>query len=501
MSDQQYVDPPQTPSLLGVVRRRWFALLLPLVLIPGAALAISLTQEKQYEAQTSLLFRDTGAGSEVLASEDPQREATTNLRLLQLGVLDDRVEARLGKPFTGSVDVVAEADSNLATIIVTDSDPKIAAQAANLYAREFIALRTKTAQREIEQQLDAVRSQLAALTPEERAGPEGEALQARERALAVGAVAQSGTQQVSAARPPTEASSPKPLRNTAFAAVVALAIAALLALWLERRDRRIRDPRSLEAAFGRPIVGRIPRSRALAKANPRTDGLPPPEAEAFRTLRANLGHVLGEEKALGEHKAHSVLVTSASPREGKTTISWNLARAAAVSGANVLLIEADLRRPVLARTLELDGAAGLGQLLSGSGSFASLTKKVSFAETPEGVQNPVSVDVLVAGPAKGSPTELLDSGRMSTVLEKIPERYDLVIVDTPPVGVVSDALPMLDLVDGVVIVGRLGVTTFESIKDLRGRLTTLDAHIVGVVVNGDVPNDQAYGYYQAIGSD
>jgi Mrp family chromosome partitioning ATPase len=151
--------------------------------------------------------------------------------------------------------------------------------------------------------------------------------------------------------------------------------------------------------------------------------------------------------------------------------------------------------------LDLDGAAGLGQLLAGSGSFSSLTKKVSFAETPEGVQNSVSVDVLVAGPSKGSPTELLDSGRMSSVLARIPESYDLVIVDTPPVGVVSDALPMLDLVDGVVIVGRLGVTTFESIKDLRGRLTTLDAHIVGVVVNGDVPNDQAYGYYQAIGSD
>lgn len=82
----------------------------------------------------------------------------------------------------------------------------------------------------------------------------------------------------------------------------------------------------------------------------------------------------------------------------------------------------------------------------------------------------MTVDVLVPGPAKLNPTELLDSGRMSAVLERIPERYDLVIVDAPPVGVVSDALPMLDRVDGV-------------------------------VVNGYVPNDEAYGYYQAIGSD
>jgi capsular exopolysaccharide synthesis family protein len=491
MSAQPAFEPTRSPSLIGVIRRRWLAILIPLILIPGAALVYSLTQEKQYEARTSLLFRDSGAGTGVLASEDPQREATTNLRLLQLGVLDDRVDARLGKPFTGSVDVVAEADSNLATIIVTDSDPDVAARVANLYAEEYIALRRKTARREIEQELNAVRSQIAELTPAELAGPDGQALQDRERQLAVGSVAQSGTQQVSVARPPTEASSPKPLRNTAFAVVVALAIGGLLAIWLERRDRRIRDPRDLEAAFGRPIVGRIPRSRALARAKTKTGALPPPDAEAFRALRANLAHMIGNESR------HSVLVTSADPREGKTTVSWNLARAAAVSGANVLLIEADLRRPVLARALDFNGASGLSQLLDGSGRLASLIKKVEFTEMPDGDSNPVSFDLLVAGPARANPTELLDSGRMSAVLDQVPASYDLVIVDTPPAGVVSDALPMLDLVDGVVVVGRIGVSTFDSITDLRNRLSTLDAQIVGVVVNGDTVNQQAYGYYQA----
>lgn len=496
MADQALLEPPRSPSLLGVVRRRWWAILLPLLIIPGAALALSLIQEKQYEAETSLLFRDTGAGTGVLASEDPQREATTNLRLLQLGLLDDRVERRLGQDFSGSVDVVAEADSNLATIIVTDTDPRIAARAANLYAEEYVALRRETARREIEQQLEAVRAQIAELTPEQLAGPEGKALQARERQLAVGSVAQSGTQQVSPAQPPTSASSPKPLRNTAFAVVVALALGALLAIAFERRDRRVRDPRHLEAAFGKPIVGKIPQSRALKKANARTVNLPPPEAEAFRSLRANLTHVLGEGTK------HSVLVTSANPREGKTTISWNLARAAAVSGANVLLIEADLRRPVLARALDLDGASGLGELLAGSGDPKSLIKNVDFtAETPDGGPDAVSVDVLLAGPARTNPTELLDSGRMAAVLDRMPPGYDLIIIDTPPAAVVSDALPILDLVDGVLVVGRLGVSTFESINDLRERLATLDANIVGVVVNGDIPNDQAYSYYQASGRD
>jgi capsular exopolysaccharide synthesis family protein len=495
MSEESFPDPTRSPSLAGVIRRRWLAILIPLIVIPGAALAISLTAQKQYEAQTSLLFRDTGAGTGVLASEDPQREATTNLRLLQLGVLDDRVEAKLGEPFNGSVDVTAEADSNLATITVTDEDPKTAARVANLYAQEFISLRRKTASREIQQELDAVRSQIAQLTPEELAGPEGEALQDRERQLAVGSVAQSGTQQVSEAQVPTSPSSPKPLRNTAFAIVVGLVIGALLAIFFERRDRRIRDSRDLEAAFGRPIVGRIPKSRELARAKSRTEALTPPDAEAFRSLRANLTHVIGERPT------PSVLITSANPREGKTTISWNLARAAAISGSHVLLIEADLRRPVLAQSLNFDGAPGLTQLLSGSGSLSSLVKTVEFTDMPDGETDgrvkPITMDLLVAGSQKANPTELLDSGRMASVLDRIPDSYDLVVVDTPPVGVVSDALPMLDLVDGVIVVGRLGVTTFDAVGDLSRRLATLDARVAGVVVNGDTRNEQAYGYYQA----
>jgi capsular exopolysaccharide synthesis family protein len=493
MSMDPVVEPSRAPSLTGVIRRRWLALLIPLIVIPGAALVFSLSQEKQYEARTSLLFRDSGTGTGVLASTDPQREATTNLRLLQLGVLDDRVDAKLGKPFTGSIDVVAEADSNLATIIATDSDPEIAARAANLYAEEFIALRRETSRREIQQELDAVRAQIAELTPDELAGAEGAALQDRERQLAVGSVAQTGTQQVSVAQPPTEASSPKPLRNTAFAVIVALAIGGLLAIGLERRDRRVRNPRDLEAAFGRPIVGRIPRSRFLAKSKSKIAALPPPDAEAFRTLRANLSHLVGEQKVL------SLLVTSANPREGKTTISWNLARAAAISGSTVLLIEADLRRPELANALNFNGASGLSELLSGSGSLPNLIKKVEFTEMPDGDSSAISFDLLVAGPPRANPTELLDSGRMAAVLDAIPDGYDFVIVDTPPVGVVSDALPMLDLVDGVVVVGRIGVSTFEAVADLSKRLSTLDATVVGVVANGDVVNQEAYGYYHAAG--
>src|SRR3954462_4976912 len=120
---EQPAEPLQPLTVGGVLRRRWWAILIPLLIVPAVALGLSLQQEEKYEASTSVLFRDSGSGSSLLASSDPQREATTNLRLLQLGVLKARVNAGLKQPFTGSIDVVTEADSNLATITATDTDP------------------------------------------------------------------------------------------------------------------------------------------------------------------------------------------------------------------------------------------------------------------------------------------------------------------------------------------------------------------------------------------
>ena len=181
-----------------------------------------------------------------------------------------------------------------------------------------------------------------------------------------------GVRQVQRAEVPSSAVSPDPVRNTVIGAILGLALGIGFAIWLERRDQRMRDPRDLEAAFGQPILGRIPQSRKLAKSSPGTGALASPEEEAFRTLRANLRHVLEEGSA------RSVLVTSANPGEGKTTVAWNLARAEAASGAKVLMVEADLRRPVLARSLGAVGAPGLSQLLTAEGRLEDSIQSIGF---------------------------------------------------------------------------------------------------------------------------
>jgi polysaccharide biosynthesis transport protein len=246
----------------------------------------------------------------------------------------------------------------------------------------------------------------------------------------------------------------------------------------------------MEYVLGGPIIGRIPRSRALARSGRGTRALPAPEAEAFRTVRVNL------RRQLEQQGIRSLIVTSAIPGEGKTTLAWNLARIEAASGSRVLLVEADLRRPSLARSLKANGSAGLSDLLAGDeAQLQDLIRPVDFHDDvdPSAAEGG-AIDVLFAGAPPANPAELLASERMQAVLEVIPDRYDLVVVDTPPT-VVSDAMPILEYVGGVVVVGRIGLSTDESLIGLREQLDQLDAPTLGVVVNGDAKNSNPYTNY------
>lgn len=484
-------EPARAGSVLGLVRRRFPALLIPVVLAAGAAYAVTATQEERYEASASVLFQDSGTDAPVLASQDPGREAATNVRLLQLELLEDRVEAGFNKPVTGDVDVIAEEESNLVTIIVTDASARLAARVANAYATEYVELRQEAVRDEIEREREAVSAQLGGLSSTAANGPEGLALNRRLQELSITDAASVGARQVGRAEPPSSASSLAPTGSAVIGALVGLVLGVALAIALESRDRRVRDPRHIERGLGGPIIGRIPRSRALAKSKPSTAALPPPEAEAFRTVRANLRHQL---KA---RNARSVLVTSAHPGEGKTTVAWNLARMEAAAGTRVLLVEADLRRPVLAKSLEMDGAPGLSELLAGKEQLQHLVQPVSF-ETPgtNGNSPHGTIDVLLAGDPPANPAELLDSERMQAVLEVVPDSYDLVVVDTPPTSVVSDAMPILGSVGGVLVVGRIGTATHESIVEQREQFENFDAPMLGVVVSGGAkPAGSHYRYH------
>jgi capsular exopolysaccharide synthesis family protein len=280
------------------------------------------------------------------------------------------------------------------------------------------------------------------------------------------------------------------VRNVALGIVLGLLLGVGLAFLLERLDRRIRDPKEFEEIFDRPLLASIPESRALARGGPaQHENLPTGEQEAFRMLRANLRYFSVDRPV------KSVLVTSAAPGDGKSTVSWNLGLAAAGTGAKVLLMETDLRHPSLAASAGLLAPApGLSTVLAGQIEFAEVVQAVMVPNHHAGRAPDRMMDVVVAGPIPPNPVDLIESERMRAVLREAEERYDLVVVDTPPTSVVSDAIPLIREVSGVIVVTRLGKSTRESVAQLRNQLVHLNAPTLGVVVNAFKSDHGGYGY-------
>ena len=265
------------------------------------------------------------------------------------------------------------------------------------------------------------------------------------------------------------------------------------ALLVHRLDRRIRESDELEEAFGLPVIGAIPRSAAFARgkvvmAHDEID-ISHGEAEAFRLLRARMRYFNVDREV------RTVLIVSALPADGKTTVAVHLAAAAASSGAKALLLEADLRRPTVSQRVGSVAAVGLAEVLTHGAELPDVTREISIKS---GSQDPgvdhTSFDLITAGFPPPNPHELIESKRMADLLDELSSDYDLVVIDTPPLLSVSDAIPLIGRVDGVLIVSRLGATTSDAARRLASELKGLNAPVLGVVANGLRNRAQSYYY-------
>ena len=262
-----------------------------------------------------------------------------------------------------------------------------------------------------------------------------------------------------------------------------------LALLREQADRRLHRPEEVAAAFEAPVLSTVPRSRAL-KRNMRFGNLPPEVAEAFRMLQVNLRYGSSEP-------VRSLIVTSARSGEGKSTIAWNLASAAVTSGLSVALVEADLRRPSLAERYDLEPEPGLTEALQGEITIAEAMQPVLPLEHIEALNgHQRRLQVLVAGAASTDPWALIQSDAMVRLLEVLKSHHDLVVVDTPPIPHVADAISLLRHVDGVIVAASVNSTRGPDAWRLRDQLQGLDARVLGVVANGGT-TVSGYGYAPA----
>jgi len=492
--------------VLEALRRRRGLVVLCIVLVPLAALGLSLAQKKEYTASIAILFRNPGLDQEILGHGnilfppiDADQEAATNLRLVDLDTVDRLVGRQLGlsqNDVRDKIDVQAQGNSNIVQVSATDSNARKAATIANVFGAQFIAFRRDADRAKINQATTLLEQRINELPPGGGGDARRSLLENRLTALQTLADLQTGNAEVvQPADVPSSPSSPKIVRNTAIGALLGVLLAIGLALILDRVDRRVREPDELEDIFDLPAVGYVPESKALRKddAGPQLVG---PNAEAFRMLRTTLLYFNVDKNI------RSLLVTSSAPKEGKTTVSWNLACTAAAGGAKVLLLEADLRHPALHKHLGdgPDGGIGLGEIIAGDLDLHRGVRKVPMESEKKG-RSLATLDVILAGPVPPNPADLLESQRMRKLIQDAEREYDLVVIDTPPTFFVPDAVPLVKQVSGVIVVARLGLTERDTARKLRDQLDNLQAPTLGLVVNSVDYWRARYGYAYAYGAD
>ncbi len=199
-------------------------------------------------------------------------------------------------------------------------------------------------------------------------------------------------------------------------------------------------------------------------------------AESLRMIRTNLLYTLANTDN------RVVLFTSAEPSAGKSTVCSNLALIMAQSGARVLLIDADMRRPVQHRHFRVRRTDGLSKILAG---MATLEECVHKEASP-------NLDLLLVGTIPPNPSELLGSDRMRELLNKASEIYDYIFIDTPPVCVVADALVLAPMTAGIVLVARQGQTTYEEVEESLDMVKQIDADMLGVVITDARTENKSY---------
>lgn len=204
-----------------------------------------------------------------------------------------------------------------------------------------------------------------------------------------------------------------------------------------------------------------------------------PVSESYRTLRTNLGF------SSVDRPCRSILVTSPNPKEGKSTTAANLAVTLAQAGNRVILVDADLRKPMQHKIFDLGNLQGLTNCIMQDREPGELVQQA-------GTEN---LDVLTSGPIPPNPAELLGSERSSTFWSRLLESYEYAIVDAPPVLAVTDAAILANLLEGVILVVRSGSTRNDLAKKALEQLNKANARIIGTVLNGLNMNSSDYQYY------
>ena len=514
-------------AYLSVLRRRWKVVALVVVLAVGAALALSLVQKPQYRAESELLIRQRDSTALLTDTpganpNDAERQLNNEVRLFESSAVRAAVSERYDGPLDPD-DVEGSVASDTSDVVeahVTAADPNEAARLVNLYVDTFVELRRQ--QRvdelvavgsqlqakidELAARIDEVRQPLDDLEAQLAANPGDDDLRAQRDDLAAeldstlgplesqrsfyesqmedleltADIARSGgAQVVTTAEAPDSPVSPQPVRDAAIALVLGLVLGVGIAFLVDTLDERIRGVADLELVSGGfptlALVPEVPKGHHSSFVATRDDAKSA-EAEAYRSLRTAV------KFASLDRPLKIVQITSPSQGEGKTTAVANLAVALAQGGDRVAVVCCDLRRPRVQDRFDVPLAPGLTDVLVGDVPLADALRRYD-----------PNVLILPAGSPPPNPSELLSSNKSAAVVKALAEEFDMVLVDSPPVLPVTDALVVSRFVDATLLEVDSRSTARKAVGRALQTLDQVNAPVLGVVLNG-LPEGGDYGY-------
>ncbi|MCW3039780.1 MAG: chromosome partitioning protein [Solirubrobacterales bacterium] len=502
---------------LAVLRRRRLFVLSVGLLCAAAALGISLLQAPSYTATSSLTVRDISQDLSAFGGAFPGPQTQLQLAAIHAPqVTRDAVvvvvKRRLHSTQTldalrSDVDVKIDPNSIVLKVTAHARHAAEAAALANAFARADATLSTKAARAAYTAAAQKTQDRLNRLPKPsktsftDRAATQRASLQDQLTRLQSLSTVSKPVQVSDNARVPDSPSSPKPVRNTIAALIFGLLLGIALAYIRAALDHRLRTAADVEEALDATVVGHI-RSQAMGHVGSAADGrgknslgvLAEPDQEAFRILRHNVRYL-----AAGDG-LRTLVVTSAMAQEGKSTVSACLAMASAAAGKRTLLIECDLRRPVLAERFGLAEAPGLSDYLTGNAKPQDIIQSVVAAPSTEvGFDSaPAALVCITSGSASPRPADLLGSERFRAFLEEVEEVYDAIIIDSAPLLSVADTLEIIPHASGVLVCVRAQHTTRDQAQAARAALARLPKRPIGLVLT-DVKDtgEGYYGYYGA----
>jgi capsular exopolysaccharide synthesis family protein len=476
-----------------VLREHLWLVILCTVLCVGAAVVYVKLAPRRYQATAELVVTPVSSNNTVLAqlpiqqsSGDITTDITTAAALVTTDQVADGVISALHLNTTapallGNLQATPVGQSTIVAVQAQASTPRMAALLANAFVHQRIATSTSVMHHFLSANIPGLQASLARIPAAQQNGPGSLGQQLEQyRALLKEPDPTLGVAQLATA--PTSPYTPKTKLSLIAGLLAGVLLGVGAAFGFNALDPRLRRDEQLRSLLGAPILARIPREHVRRAHRP----LLPAELsfvshEGYRRLRTTLA-------ARGSDGGpRAILVTGSSPSEGKTTTAINLAFALAQGGVRVILIEADLRRPTIGPSLQCRPAFGTAEVLTGEVELADALQPLTIDET--------ALRVLVAARAGDDLADSLSTAAARDLIADAKALADFVVIDSPPLTAVVDALPLARYADEVLVVARLGRSRLGKLADLDELLGQQGAAVTGLVVIGEPPPRGSSYYY------